>query len=1039
MLHSVAFAGYLDDVNVWAAALTSLQVFALANGSMTPFYQLGSTPDGGSHSANVNGPYSVVEDLDFGVDEFQAIRGATRGNFLQSNGTLDPNAEPLANRMLTLRDSNNRVVATTQSQADGSFFFPGVPTGTYTIEQSEQAGWQQTAPLVPNFQLSAGTTLQLNSPTAISMASGDFDQDGTVDLAFVYPDQAMVRVYWQPGVSNSYTSYPLPLANSVKIVAANIRGNGLQDLAVLDKSGTTILLANQKAAGAERSNLFQISTISNWSLPSSVAPVSAMIGDFDEDGREDLIVQYNSLTSSASDGFALLPGSFAKATTYSIPGSLAVGYLNSDRYLDVAVNSGNEHINFLYGDGNGRFPNSDVFPSDATLNDLQADGPLAIADINSDGVPDIVYPGQVYGQYNIEGLFLDGSVIPNTGFAVFLGSPVPTLRVGVTDLDGDLRPDLAVLPLDDNGVHAQLLHVLTNNGLGTVYFNDAELFGPNNVNLIDQLFTDLNDDGLTDVVLLGTTTSGSSNAYIFLNQTTSDRRITVPLGADVGSDDNIFISGQVTSILGVVYDDGDGNGLRTASDPGLSNSLVYLDLNRNQVLDAAEPQTITRADGSFAFTNVPDGTYDVRLAPEHGRVPTGDGLASREVTVRNGSPLQPYAFEFGTAQALLNPLPDVTLEEGARFSVALSRTLEGQSRQLLFSLEMNAPTAASVDKRTGLFSWDPSGDEGPGIYFLTVWVQDQDVPSMQQSYPFTITIVPTTPPTISLSPSTAPENLSGLTIGNLSVSGPGILADGFIVNDERFEVQGNALKLKPDVALDGQQEASVSIEVTAYNSGKPVLSQTVVINVLPNPFPWQNRVNHLDSNSDGYVSPIDVLVIVNLLNMPYSLLTPTLRLPPWRSAESELAYFDVNGDSYATAIDVLNIINFLNDSAADAEGEGEGPSVRSSLDPATADPSEIMSPNFPLPLKSEVWADEFRSSQGTDAMVDLPLMHADELYGTDQFLLWDHAMEQYLDDSLNAGSANWREEEPISSLVYGPRKYLSGIHSKARFSNPRFN
>jgi len=79
--------------------------------------------------------------------------------------------------------------------------------------------------------------------------------------------------------------------------------------------------------------------------------------------------------------------------------------------------------------------------------------------------------------------------------------------------------------------------------------------------------------------------------------------------------------------------------------------------------------------------------------------------------------------------------------------------------------------------------------------------------------------------------------------------------------------------------------------------------------------PWQNPNNRFDVNDDGFVTPNDVLLIVNNLNArgPHTLVDePT---PPFR---------DVNGDGLVTSNDVLQVINEIN-SRAGSEGES-GPS-----------------------------------------------------------------------------------------------------------------
>jgi hypothetical protein len=79
------------------------------------------------------------------------------------------------------------------------------------------------------------------------------------------------------------------------------------------------------------------------------------------------------------------------------------------------------------------------------------------------------------------------------------------------------------------------------------------------------------------------------------------------------------------------------------------------------------------------------------------------------------------------------------------------------------------------------------------------------------------------------------------------------------------------------------------------------------------PWTWTNPRNPLDTNDDGFVSPIDVLIVINYLNGFGS----RSLVPPRSKPES---FIDVNSDSFVSPIDVLLVINSLNGQSA---GEGE--------------------------------------------------------------------------------------------------------------------
>lgn len=89
-----------------------------------------------------------------------------------------------------------------------------------------------------------------------------------------------------------------------------------------------------------------------------------------------------------------------------------------------------------------------------------------------------------------------------------------------------------------------------------------------------------------------------------------------------------------------------------------------------------------------------------------------------------------------------------------------------------------------------------------------------------------------------------------------------------------------------------------------------------VVTVSANP--WQNHGLARDVNGDGYISPLDALLIINLLNFNPGISQQPLPVPPLPEFTPP-PYYDVNGDGYVSPIDALLIINYLN-----GEGEGEG-------------------------------------------------------------------------------------------------------------------
>ena len=76
----------------------------------------------------------------------------------------------------------------------------------------------------------------------------------------------------------------------------------------------------------------------------------------------------------------------------------------------------------------------------------------------------------------------------------------------------------------------------------------------------------------------------------------------------------------------------------------------------------------------------------------------------------------------------------------------------------------------------------------------------------------------------------------------------------------------------------------------------------------------QNPRNRFDVNNDGFISPVDVLIVINHLNS-----RPVSPLPATLPAN----YMDVDGSGFVSPNDILQVINFLNLRAGRGSAEGE--------------------------------------------------------------------------------------------------------------------
>jgi len=132
-------------------------------------------------------------------------------------------------------------------------------------------------------------------------------------------------------------------------------------------------------------------------------------------------------------------------------------------------------------------------------------------------------------------------------------------------------------------------------------------------------------------------------------------------------------------------------------------------------------------------------------------------------------------------------------------------------------------------------------------------------------------------------------------------------------NDGTAVVQsGGSIRFTPTTGFTGTSSFRYTISDTNFATSDSALVTVRVVTSL-----YQNPNNRFDVNADGFVSPIDALIVINDLQRKGTrILSPTEFVPP--------PFIDVNGSGSVEPIDVLNVINFLNTQSRTGSGEGEG-------------------------------------------------------------------------------------------------------------------
>ena len=163
-----------------------------------------------------------------------------------------------------------------------------------------------------------------------------------------------------------------------------------------------------------------------------------MVGDFNNDGKQDLAVAQNSSPGSVTILLGDGRGKFGRPTNFSAgsnTGEIAIGDFNRDGNQDLAITSYSPTgIEVLLGDGTGRFSPPKTLPT-AYPNSV------AVGDFNGDGKQDIVAPN--YGSPGTVSIMLGdgaGNFSPATNFTT---DDYPN-AVAVGDFNGDGKQDLVV-------------------------------------------------------------------------------------------------------------------------------------------------------------------------------------------------------------------------------------------------------------------------------------------------------------------------------------------------------------------------------------------------------------------------------------------------------------------------------------------------------------------------------------------------------------------------------------------------------------------
>jgi hypothetical protein len=335
---------------------------------------------------------------------------------------------------------------------------------------------------------------------SVAVAVADLNSDGIPDVVTANQDDMSISVLLGKGdgMFEAASQFHLDF-RPVQVIVVDANLNGIQDLIVAGADGTvSVLLGN--GDGTLRAG-------KSYAVPE---PLSGMIqGDFNADGIPDVAVYsetspYVYVLPGAGDG------TFQPTQAYlsgEVVNGLATGDFNHDGLPDLVM-SGMTGLYLLTGRSEGGFTLSETRPYDGGNNYFlsQVSSPV-VADFNGDGIADIaMVPNMlpydvVVITGNADGSFQPPQILGESSFD-YLNTMIDAASLTVADINADGIPDIVqMLGGASSGKSIGGLYVY----FGTA---DGEFGPPVSFTLpiwatsapIAIAIADLNGDGLREVV-----------------------------------------------------------------------------------------------------------------------------------------------------------------------------------------------------------------------------------------------------------------------------------------------------------------------------------------------------------------------------------------------------------------------------------------------------------------------------------------------------------------------------------------------------------
>ncbi|MEO8990977.1 MAG: FG-GAP-like repeat-containing protein [Acidobacteriaceae bacterium] len=435
--------------------------------------------------------------------------------------------------------------------------------GVYAVLMGNGDGTFQGAPLyaaaaAPNTM----TTISAASSGSPAFAVGDFNGDGKLDILGAsltstggsQPFSNGLQLLTGDGKGNFTPGPPIPGSTPSIITAADMNGDKKLDAVFVDGPNFAAFASSIGVAFGNGDGTFQ--AVTDYTVPGTGSVQDMVLGDFNGDGKLDVLVTTAGATSGPFSSTYLFlnngDGTLGTAKLVDTPISgfaLAVADLNGDGKLDFVETNTDNDLNgtpgslLVYlGNGDGTFAPPVAYPLPQI-----APGPVAIADMNNDGKPDIVVASrdQAFTTATL-------SIFPGKGDGTF-GNPINTAlpdtafsSLAVADFDGDGNQDVVV----GECCGEAFTLIFLGNGDGTIKSQTQLPLGSSSLSVAA---VDVNGDKHPDLLLV------SGNAIdVFLNLASSGSTTGSATSTSLSVTPNPAASGQPVTFTSQVSSSASG-------------------------------------------------------------------------------------------------------------------------------------------------------------------------------------------------------------------------------------------------------------------------------------------------------------------------------------------------------------------------------------------------------------------------------------------------------------------------------------------------